>query len=162
MLHDLEARGSNWHKALPSGLWVIRTNVNKATRDTPFHLIYGADAVLSPKIYLESAQVAHFNEKDQVEARELDSNLLEEKHNIALANMWKYQESLKRYYNKSVVSSELDIGNLVLKKDISTKDKHKFSSPWEGPFIVVNIAAPGAYVLAEVDGTMFPNTWNAD
>jgi hypothetical protein len=31
----------------------------------------------------------------------------------------------------------------VLKKDIRTRDKHKFSFPWEGPFIVVDIAAPG-------------------
>jgi hypothetical protein len=76
--------------------------------------------------------------------------------------MRKYQESLKRYYNKSVVQRELDIRDLVLKKNIRTKDKHKFSSPWEGSFIIVDIAAPGAYVLAEVDGDMLPNTWNAD
>jgi hypothetical protein len=50
----------------------------------------------------------------------------------------------------------------VLKKDIHTKDKHKFLSPWEGPFIIVGIAVPGAYVLAEVDGAMLPNTWNVD
>jgi hypothetical protein len=50
----------------------------------------------------------------------------------------------------------------MLKKDICTKDKHKFSSTWEGSFIVVDIAAPGVYVLAEVDGGMHPNTWNAD
>jgi hypothetical protein len=88
--------------------------------------------------------------------------LLEENCNTALANMRKYQESLKRYYNKSVVQRELDIRDLVLKKNIRTKDKHKFSSPWEGSFIIVDIAAPGAYVLAEVDGDMLPNTWNAD
>jgi hypothetical protein len=76
--------------------------------------------------------------------------------------MQKYQESLKRYYNKSVVLHQLEIRDLVLKKDIHTKDKHKFSSPWEGPFIVVDIAAPGAYVLAEVDDDMLPNTWNVD
>jgi hypothetical protein len=51
---------------------------------------------------------------------------------------------------------------LTIKKDIHTKDKHKFSSLTEGPFIVVDIVAPGAYVLAEVDGAMLPNTWNAD
>jgi hypothetical protein len=84
--------------------------------------------VLPPKIYLESARVAHFNE-DQAEARELDSNLLEENCNTTLANVWKYQESLKRYYKNSVVPRELDIVDLVLKKDIRTKDKHKFSSP---------------------------------
>jgi hypothetical protein len=100
--------------------------------------------VLPPEIYLESAQVAHFNEDNQAEARELDSNLLEEKHNTTLANVQKYQESLKRYYNKSVVPRELDVEDLVLKKDIRIKGKHKFSSLDEGPFIVVDIAAPGA------------------
>jgi hypothetical protein len=70
----------------------------------------------------------------------------------------KYQESLKKYYNKNVVQRELNIGDLVLKKDIRTRDKHKFSSPWEDPFIIVDVAAPGAYVLAEVDGAMLPNT----
>jgi hypothetical protein len=51
---------------------------------------------------------------------------------------------------------------MVLKKDIYTKHKHKFSSPWEGSFIVVDIAPPGADVLVEVDGIMLPNTWNID
>jgi hypothetical protein len=43
--------------------------------------------VLPPEIYLESARVAHFNTKSQVEAMELDSNLLEEKCNTTLANV---------------------------------------------------------------------------
>jgi hypothetical protein len=78
-----------------------------------------------------------------------------------LANVQKYHESRKRYDNKSVVPRELEIGDLVLKKDIHTKDKHRFSSPGEGPFIVVDMAVPRAYVLAKVDNGMLPNTWNA-
>jgi hypothetical protein len=70
----------------------------------------------------------------------------------------KYQETLKKYYNKSVVQRELNVGDLVLKKDIRTKDKHKFSTPWEELFIIVDVAAPGAYVLVEVDDDMLPNT----
>jgi dTDP-glucose pyrophosphorylase len=74
----------------------------------------------------------------------------------------KYQESWKKYYNKSVVQQELNIGDLVLKKDIQTRDKHKFSSPWEGLFIIVDVAAPGAYVVVEVDDAMLSNIWNVD
>jgi hypothetical protein len=121
-------------------------------------LVYGADVVLPPEIFLESARVAQFNEVDQDEARELDSNLLKEKRNKALANVQKYQESLKRYYNKSIVPRQLKIGDLVLKKDIHTKDKHKLSSPWEGSFIVVDIVAPEAYVLVKVVGGMLSST----
>jgi hypothetical protein len=87
IFHDLKARGKNWHKELPSVLWALRTNINKATRDTPFKLVYGADAVLSPKIYLESARVAYLNAEDQAEARESDSNPLEQRRNTTLANV---------------------------------------------------------------------------
>jgi hypothetical protein len=99
-------------------LWDLSTNVNRETTNTPFNLVYGAKAVLPPEIYLESARVAHFNAEDQAEARELDSNLLEERCNTSLANVWKYQASMKRYYNKSVVPRVLNIGDFVLKKDV--------------------------------------------
>jgi transposase InsO family protein len=79
MFHDLEARGRNWHKELPSVLWALRTNINGATRDSPCNLVYGADAVLLLEIYLKSTRVAHFNAESLAEARELNSNLLEEK-----------------------------------------------------------------------------------
>jgi predicted RNA methylase len=74
-------------------------------------LVYGADAVQPPEIFLESARVAQFNEADQAEARVLDSNLLEEKRNKTLANVKKHQESLKRHYNKIVVPLQLEIGD---------------------------------------------------
>jgi hypothetical protein len=83
--------------------WFLSNNINRTTRDTPFHFVYGADAMLPPEIYFESARVTQFNEEDQANVRELNSNLLEEKCNKALANVQKYQESLKQYYNKSVI-----------------------------------------------------------
>jgi transposase InsO family protein len=91
MFHNLEARDRNQHKELPSVLWVFWTNVNRATRDTPFNLVYGADAVVPPEIYLELARVAHFDSERQTEARELDSILLEERSNTTLINVQKYQ-----------------------------------------------------------------------
>jgi hypothetical protein len=90
MFHDLEARGRNWYKELLSVLWALWTNVNRATRDTPFNLVYGADVILPPEIYLQSARVAHFDSEHQTEARELDSILLEERCNTALINVRKY------------------------------------------------------------------------
>jgi hypothetical protein len=57
MFHDLEVKGKFWHKELPSVLWALYPNVNRATRDTPFHLVYGADTVLPPKIFVKLAQV---------------------------------------------------------------------------------------------------------
>jgi hypothetical protein len=73
MFQDLEAKGQNWHKELPSVLWALWTNISRATRDTPFGLVYGAEAVLPPKFYLKSARVAHLNPEDQAKERELDT-----------------------------------------------------------------------------------------
>jgi hypothetical protein len=69
MFQDLEVKDKIWHKELPLVLWALRTNVNKATKATPFSLVYGAEAILSPEGYLTSARVAHFNLEDQAEAR---------------------------------------------------------------------------------------------
>jgi hypothetical protein len=122
--------------------------VNRATRDTPFNLVYREDIVLPPEIYLQSVRVTHFDSEHQAKTRELDSILREERCNTALINVRIYQEYLKKYHNKSVVQWNLNIGDLVLKKDIQTQDKHKFSSPWKDLFIIVDVAAAGAYVLA--------------
>jgi hypothetical protein len=104
--------------------------------------------------------LAQFIEADHQEASELDVDLLEEERNKALAKVKKYKESLKCHCNKRVVPITLEVGNLVLKKDARTTDKHKFSSPWEGPQI--EIVALGAYVLADIDGKLLKNTWNVD
>jgi hypothetical protein len=78
--------------------------------------------VLPTIINLESTWVAHFNAEDETEVWKLDSNLLEERRNSSLANVRKYQESLKRYYNKSVIQRELNTQDSVLKKDMCTND----------------------------------------
>jgi hypothetical protein len=93
--------------------------------------------------------------------RELDSNF-RRKTQQGTSQPAEVSGILKCYYNKGVVPRQLEIRDLVLKKDIRTKDKHKLSSPWEGPFIVEDIAAPGDYVLVEVDGGMLPSIWNVD
>jgi hypothetical protein len=45
-------------------LWALQTDINRATRDTPFNLVYGAGAVLPQEIFLESAWVTHFDEEN--------------------------------------------------------------------------------------------------
>jgi hypothetical protein len=61
---------------------------------------------------LGSASVTQFNVEDLAHARELDTNLLEEERNMALANVKQYQEFLKRHYSKKkVVPRILEVGS---------------------------------------------------
>jgi hypothetical protein len=41
----LEDKGKNWIEHLPSVLWSLRTTPSRATQETPFFLVYGAEAV---------------------------------------------------------------------------------------------------------------------
>jgi hypothetical protein len=43
-----------------------------------------------------------------------------------------------------------------------TKDRHKMSPVWEGPFKVVEVIQPGSYRLQWEDGSKVPNSWNID
>jgi hypothetical protein len=57
----LKARGKKWLDNLPSVLWSIRTNATKPTGETPFFLVYGAEAVLPTDIKFGSPRVLAFN-----------------------------------------------------------------------------------------------------
>jgi transposase InsO family protein len=61
----LEACGKKWLDNLQSILWSICTTATKPTRETPFFLVYGAEAVLPTDVKFRSAWVLAFNELHQ-------------------------------------------------------------------------------------------------
>jgi hypothetical protein len=50
----LKKHGANWVKELPSVLWGNWTTPSRATGETPFFLVYGAEACLPPEILMGS------------------------------------------------------------------------------------------------------------
>ena len=55
----LENKGRNWIDHLPSVLWSIRTTPSRATKETPFFLVYGAEAVLPTELRHGSPGYSH-------------------------------------------------------------------------------------------------------
>ena len=58
----LEASGKGWLDELLSVLWSIRTMASKPTGETPFFLVYGAEAVLPMELKHGSPRVLAFDE----------------------------------------------------------------------------------------------------
>ena len=52
-----------WVKELPSVLLVVRTLTNRATDETTFFLVYGAEAVLPTELQFGSPQVESYSKK---------------------------------------------------------------------------------------------------
>jgi hypothetical protein len=61
----LEACSKKWLDNLQSILWSIRNTATKPTGETPFFLVYGAEAVLPTDVKFGSPRVLAFNEIHQ-------------------------------------------------------------------------------------------------
>jgi hypothetical protein len=60
-------------------LWGNRTTPSRATGETPFFLVYGAEACLPPKITMGSLRVQSFDEDLQEQQRRQDVDLVDER-----------------------------------------------------------------------------------
>jgi hypothetical protein len=83
-----------WVEELPIVLWAVRTTTNRTMGETPFFLVYGTEAVLSPEVRLNSPRVAMFSEEEQANHHYTDLKLLKEKHDIATFRVEKYKKAL--------------------------------------------------------------------
>ena len=67
----LEGEKGIWPKELPSILWAYRTTTRTPTRETPFRLTYGSEAVILAEIELTSYKVDIHDERGNDEAMRL-------------------------------------------------------------------------------------------
>jgi hypothetical protein len=96
------------------------------------------------------------------EARELEVNCSEERRLDSCVHIAKYLAVLRKYYNRNVKERFFGLEDLVLKWKTNQDDMHKLSSPWEGPFEVIEVTRPTSYRLAHLDGIEVPNSWHID
>ncbi|XP_052114155.1 uncharacterized protein LOC127745461 [Arachis duranensis] len=164
LLHALrkkldEAKGL-WAELIPEILWSYNTTAQTSTKETPFRLVYGSEAMIPLEISQQSLRTQVENH-DQARQAELD--LAEEVRSTAALQHRALQLQLGRRYAKKVLPRTFNIGDLVLRKteDARRPSAHgKLAATWDGPYRIVEILGRGAYRLEQLDGTKIPNTWN--
>ena len=77
-----------------------------------------------------------------VEAQQDAVNLLKETRKTTIIRSTRYQQTLRRYHERKIRGRILEVGDLVLRRTQSTKEKHKLSPPWEGPYTVIEVIRP--------------------
>jgi hypothetical protein len=145
-----------WLKELPTVVWGLRTQPSRNTGASPYFIVYGAEAVLPADIAFRSPRVNNFDKDRSDESRELEVNCAEERRLDSYVRTAKYLAVLRKYYNKNVKERFFVVGDLVLKWKMSQDGMHKLSSPWEGPFEVIEVTRPTSYRLAYLDGIEVP------
>ncbi len=158
----LHLYAGKWVEQLPSVLWSLRTTPSRATGQSPFFLVYGAEAMLPSEVEFESLRFRNFSEERYGEDWVDDINRLEEAREAALIQSARYLQGLRRYHNRNVRSRAFLVGDLVLRKIQTTRDRHKLSPLWEGPFVISEVTRPGSYRLKREDSTHIDNSWNIE
>jgi hypothetical protein len=103
----LKKHGVKWIDELLCALWANRTSSSRATGETPFFLVYGAEAIIPQEIIMVSPRVQAYDEVTQDQLQCEDVKLIDEQRwQAALQNAWYYKE-LSRYHQWFVHSTQL-------------------------------------------------------
>ncbi|XP_074298269.1 uncharacterized protein LOC141629111 [Silene latifolia] len=149
----------DWHERIGEALWADRTTYKTPTQATPYALVYGVEAVLPLELQMPSLRIAiqeglTDDDKDKLRLTELES--LDEKRLEAQQKLQYYQARLSRAFNKKVRPRSFQVGDLVLavRRPIITSHKPvgKFTSKWDGPYMVQEVYTNGAYKIVDEDG----------
>ena len=147
---------SSWHLKLFLALWAYRTSIRNVTGFTPFHLVYGLEAVLpieceipSLKITVEllpntTSEEERFLYLMQLDESRRDASLVNEAH----------KRRVNAQFDRTVKPRTFSEGDLVLvyDQDNDELEKGKFEPMWYGPYIVRKVLEKGAYELVDYDG----------
>ena len=160
LYEDLKDYGGKWIDELPKVVWGLRTQISRATGYSPFFLVYGSEAVLPADLIWLSPRIEQYEEGEAEETRRLEIDSIEEIRDSAIIQNARYQQGLRRHYDKSTQPRSLKPGDSVLRLIQKKDGRHKLLSPWEGPFIVKTATGPGTYELMTPDEIPVKNTWH--
>ena len=84
-----DAKGA-WQEELPNVLWAYRTIARTPTRETPFRLTYGTEAVIPVEVGVTSISRKAFSEEGNEDKLQLNLDCLDEVRDKVSSIMAKY------------------------------------------------------------------------
>ncbi|KAM1908815.1 hypothetical protein ACFX1X_028672 [Malus domestica] len=149
----------DWHERISEALWAYRTTHKTPTQAMPYSLVYGVEAVLPLESQIPSLRMAiqeSLTEKENAKLRLQELEALDERRLEAQQHLECYQARLSKAFNKKVRPRSFQTGDLVLalRRPIITthKTKSKFTSKWDGPYVIQEVYTNDAYLIMAEDG----------
>ncbi|XP_072078031.1 uncharacterized protein [Arachis hypogaea] len=152
-----------WAELIPKIIWGYNTTIHSTTKETPFHLVYGSDAMIPVEIFQSSLRTELADQTTQNIARQTELDLIEELRSSAAIKHLAMQQHIAQRYNQRLQPRSFQVHDLVLRKTEQARKPPahgKLAANWEGPYRVTEIIGNGAYRLQTLEGKDLPNTWN--
>ncbi|MCO5574420.1 hypothetical protein L7F22_028205 [Adiantum nelumboides] len=161
----VESKPKRWDNFLDGAIWAYRTTYRDATQFTPFHLVYGQEALQPIELNIPTIKLTGRQEQSNDEAwidRLLNLVELEWKREAAYHCYEKKALQLKDKLNEGIKDKEIKEKSLVLRYNNALDNRFdaKFERRWEGPFIVKKAFTGGYYQLMDLNGKEHPRKVN--
>jgi hypothetical protein len=116
------------HKILFEALWAHRISKHRATKVSPFELVYGHEVVLPLEIRLNAIRFARKNDLVVDDYHDLMMDNIDEvinKRLTALREIEKDKTMVAKAYNKKVMAKSFQVGDLIWKIILPLKSRDK-------------------------------------
>ena len=155
----------SWDLVVPQALWAYRIAEKEGTKFSPYHLVYGKEALLPLDVEIPALQLLmKLDENPDLTYpnRLLDMQEAQSDRMKAVEHYTQAQEKNQWKVNKKFKDKEMNKGDLVMRYDsrLDFTFKTRFMTKWEGPYLVVQKLANGSYQLADLDGSLHKNRGN--
>ncbi|MCO5596406.1 hypothetical protein L7F22_050468 [Adiantum nelumboides] len=118
-------RPQDWDKHLTAALWAYRTSFKVSTQFTPYHLVYGQEALLPIEVELGSLRVLAretTSSKEKLEQRILDLQRLELDREAATDYYITQANKKREQFNNKIKEKKLEEGMLVMRLTLNLDD----------------------------------------
>ncbi|MCO5559769.1 hypothetical protein L7F22_013372 [Adiantum nelumboides] len=153
----VESKPKRWDNFLDGAIWAYKTTYRDATQFTPFHLVYGQEALQPIELNIPIIKLTGRQEQNNDEAwidRLLNLVELEWKREATYHCYKKKTLQLKDKPNEGIKDKEIKEKSLVLR--YNNAFDAKFECRWEGLFIVKKAFTGGYYQLMDLNGKEHP------
>ncbi|MCO5551674.1 hypothetical protein L7F22_005178 [Adiantum nelumboides] len=154
-----------WDDFLDGALWAYRTTYKEATEFTPFHLVYGQEALQPIELNIPTMRLhgkAAQRKEEEWTDRLLTLAELEWKREAAYECYKRKATQVKDKLDKEVKDKGIKEGDLVLRYDnrLDNCFDAKFETRWQGPYIVKNAFNSSYYQFMDLDEKEHPRKVN--
>jgi len=142
-------------------LWAYKCTPLSAINESPFSLVYSADAMIPVEISKPSLRRELYDPVQNHQNMSTHLDLLPELRGKSQIRNLAAKQRVARKYNANLCPRSFAKGDLVWRMASSARKKDgKFSANWDGPYRIREDAGEGVYRLEQLSGEEIPNTWN--
>jgi len=110
-----KAKGA-WAKEVLRTVWAYHTTPQSTTRETPFSLVYGSDAMIPVEIRENSPHFQNFVVEESNEERKVNLDLLDEVREEARIKAEALKRRVEYKYNSKLRPRQFQVADLMMRK----------------------------------------------